>query len=869
MKNKRIWLLGITLVSLIVALLGGVAPRPANAGWPSRDTVVIPDSLAYRSSLPNRTNQVHISEAYAKLPLSFEPNQGQTDGRVNFLARAGAHTLFLNATEAVLALPVVPVTKVGKHRGLFEPISPAGPPEESRPAVPAALRMRVVGANPRAAARGLEPLPGRVNYFIGNDPKRWTTDIPTHARVQYDDVYPGVDLTYYGHQGQLEYDFLVRAGADPSTITLSFSGAASMELDPNGDLVFRTASEELRHRKPRAFQDVNSVRREIPVQYVLRSGGHVGFQLGEYDENRPLVIDPVLVYSTYLGGSGFHDSGHNIDVDSTGNAYVTGATASVDYPTTAGSVQTTYGGGTFDVYVTKLNPSGSALVYSTFLGGSSLDSPSGIRVDASGHVYLAGGTDSSNFPTTLGSFQTIYGGGVQDAFVAKLSPDGSRLVYSTFLGGTGDDVAQDIDIDTSGNAYVAGGASSSFPITPGCFQTTFGGGFDDAFVTKLDPSGSGLVYSTFIGGSQRDTGLAIAVDASESASAYVSVRTSSAGLPTTPGSFQPSYVGGAVDAFLIKLAPSGCSRDYATYLGGTGDEDNIWDISLDAFGNAYLVGNTCSANFPTTAGSFQPTFAGGSCTWGDAFVAKMSPSGSALVYSTYLGGPGDDFGYGIAVDSSGAALVTGLTAGNFPILNAVQSAFGGGPFDAFVTKLNSAGSARSFSTYLGGLGDDGGSDLALHSSGYIYVYGNTNSTNFPTVNPLQPSNGGNYDPFVAKICDDSFVAAEVVQPINPDGSSVFKANRGVVPVKFTLNSNCVPTCNLPAATIGLTRTSGGTVGPVSESVYVNPADNGSNFRISDCKYIYNLATDSLGPGIYQVEIKIGGIVVGSAMFGLN
>jgi len=567
----------------------------------------------------------------------------------------------------------------------------------------------------------------------------------------YRDLYPGIDLTYYGREGQLEYDFVVRPGADLRRILVGFSGAEKVEVDAQGDLLLRTGPDAIRQRKPIAYQEVNGTRREIPVSYVLKGAHRVAFKVAAHDSGRPLIIDPALFYSTYLGGS-IRDGGQGIAVDSAGNAYVTGLSNSPDFPTATGAFQGTLAG-SFDAFVTKINPVGSApLVYSTYLGGSGDDYGLGIAVDAAGNASLTGFTNSPNFPTTPAAIQSAPGGSA-DAFVTKLNSSGSALIYSTYLGGSGYDVGQGIALDSLGSAYVTGVTSSAdFPTSVAAFQIALAGSFD-AFVTKLNLAGSApLVYSTYLGGDSDDRGYAVAVDSS--GSAYVTGYTTSTNYPTTPGAFQTTYAGGA-DVFVAKLNPAGSTPLlYSTYLGGTG-QDIGQAIAVNASGNAFVTGKT-SGSFPTTASAFQSTFGGGGS---DVFATRLNPSGSApLVYSTYLGGSGDDAGYGIALDGSDDAYLTGYTnSPNFPTTAGVfQTTFGGGRFDGFVTKLNPAGSAPLvYSTYLGGSGEDAGQGIAFDGMFNAYVTGYTGSTNFPTTpGAFQTAlHGSVFNAFVTKIAE--------------------------------------------------------------------------------------------------------------------
>lgn len=695
--------------------------------------------------------------AYDSLPLSFELNQGQTDSRVKFFARNAGYLLFLTPTEAVMALENPEAHQRGKENRAARSRVEASDADDSAPKAPRAIvRMKLAGANSAPRIEGLEPLNGPSNYFTGSNPGAWRTNVPSYARVRYSSIYPGIDMVYYGNQRRLEYDFVLAPGANPAAIRMTFGGISNFEVNRMGDLVLRTKLGEIRQAKPCAYQEVNGVKREVEVNYAPSSQGSVGIQLGNYDQTRPLIIDPVLVFSSYLGGSGF-DQGYAIAVDAQGNTYVTGRTAALDFPTTPGAFQTSYGGG--DAFVAKINPAGNALVYSTYLNGAS---GNGIAVDSAGSAYVTGEAGPLTFPTTAGAFQTSPMG--YDAFITKLSPSGSTLVYSARFGGIFDDFGRGIALDSAGNAYITGwtvcrSASCLFP-TVNAFQPNYGGGFNDAFVSKINSSGSALVYSTYLGGGQilnatEDWGEAIAVDSA--GSAYVTGYTYSPDFPVTAGAYDTNRAG--LDAFITKFTPGGNALVYSTFLGGPAREMGQ-GIAVDASGNAYIAGATESSDnpftsfadgFPVTVGAFQRR---GSF---DAFVTKLNPQGSALVYSTYLGGnSGVDRAWAIAVDNAGNAYIAGDTTSNdFPVANAIQATNGGGQSDAFVTKLNAAGSALVYSTYLGGSFFDEGRGLALNDAGDAFVTGDTSSDNFPTVNALQPGNGGGIenrdDAFIVKI----------------------------------------------------------------------------------------------------------------------
>jgi hypothetical protein len=601
-----------------------------------------------------------LPAAYGQLPLSFEANQGQTAAPVNYLARGSGYALFLTPGAAALSLQKPAAANLGPG---------AAPAPEGD-----VLRMQLVGASATPQVVGLDQLPGTTNYFIGNDPSQWHTNVPSFARVAYQGLYPGVDLVYYGNQRQLEYDFVVAPGASAAVIRLGLQGAEGMALDARGNLVLHTVGGDVVEHAPVLYQQSGGVRQAVSGRFVLEGDGQVGFAVGAYDASRPLIIDPVLSYSTYLGGNGYEE-GQDIAVDSAGNAYLIGTTTSTDFPT-ADALQAAYGGGLFNAFVAKLDASGTSLVYSTYLGGSGEDNGNDIAVDRAGNAYVTGHTTSTDFPTA-NPIQATNGGG-QDAFVAKLNACGTALVYSTYLGGSGDDLGQGIAVDRAGDAYVTGRTTSADFPTVNPIQAA-NRGFMNAFVAKVNASGTALVYSTYLGGSGEDDGTAIAVD--RAGNAYVTGSTSSTNFPTV-NPIQAGYGGGNTDAFVAKLNATGTALVYSTYLGGSG-EDLGFGIAVDRAGNAYVTGGTDSTNFPT-ANPIQAANGGSE----DAFVAELDASGTALVYSTYLGGSGFDRGIRIAVDRAGNAYVTGDTQStDFPTVNPLQAAYGGGSDDAFVAKI--------------------------------------------------------------------------------------------------------------------------------------------------------------------------------------
>ncbi len=706
--------------------------------------------------------------AYGKLPLHFEANQGQTDPQVRFLARGPGYTVFLTPTEAVVALIRMGNVEFGMRNGE----SPSENPQSAiRNPHSAVIRLQLVGANSAPQIAGMEEFPGKANYFRGSDPARWRTNVPTYGKVRYREVYPGIDLVFYGNQRQLEHDFIVAPGADPQAIRLTLDGADSVAIDPQGDLVLLAGDQELRLRKPYIYQEVNGCRHEIPGGYTLipqslsaapgtaQAGAlpnpHsafripqsplVGFHLAAYDPTLPLVIDPVLSYATYLGGS--MDMAYGIAVDAGGSAYITGWTFSPNFPTTAGVVDTTFGWGT-DVFVAKLNPTGTALVYSTFLGGGNDDNGFAIAVDPAGNAYVAGATQSADFPTTVGGYDPTFNGGQINAFVAKLNAGGSALVYSTFLGTTS--VGSGIALGTDLSAYVTGYTySPDFPTTPGAFDRTHHGNAD-VFVARLNSAGSDLLYSTLLGGTQNEMSFGIALDGS--GNVFVTGYTYSANFPTTPGAFDTTYNGYA-DAFVTRLNASGSGLIYSTFLGGNSDDFGN-AVAVDAAGNAYVAGHTSSTDFPTTPDAFNAT-QGGSLV---VYVARLNAAGSGLAYSTFLG---RGSATAIAVDGAGIAYVMGgTTDSRFPTTPAAPFPTLNGSTDAFVTKVDPTGAFLLFSTLLGGVRDDIAHALAVDAGGNVYVAGWTYSPDFPvTDGTFAPTLIGGVDAVVAKI--STTVASQV------------------------------------------------------------------------------------------------------------
>jgi hypothetical protein len=736
-----------------------------------------------------------VEQKLGGIPVYFEENRGQQDKRVKFMTRGGGTQMFLTATEAVYVLR--------SHDSRVSRVDSLSSREtiDSINSKATAVYMRLAGANEEANFVATEQLQYRTNYFKGAE-SDWQTEIPNYQRVTAKSIYDGIDMVWHGKEkGGIQYDFVVAPNANPKPISWEIEGASSVSIDADGSLVIETEAGAMKQSKPFTYQETAGVKSEVASQWSVVSSQQmtnnkaqrtfrIEYDLSDYDSSKSLTIDPTvdlsnLAFSTFLGGenSGFsEDKGQAIANDGANNTYVTGFTQSPNFPTTAGSFDTTHNRGR-DVFVTKLNATGSSIVYSTFIGGNFDDEGFGIAVDSSGNAFVTGQTQGGTtaiFPTTVGGFDTSPNG-LSDVFVTKLNAAGSSLIYSTFIGGVTDDFGQAIAVDSTGNVFVSGytdnsfSTSTAYPTTAGAFDTTHNGSID-GFVTKLNAAGSSLSYSTFLGGTSRDECYGIAVDSS--GNAFVTGLTLSSNYPTTLGVFQ-RFPNGSDDAFVTKLNATGNSLDYSTYIGGNGN-DRGFGIAVDSSGNAFVTGNTDFTNYPTTVGAFDTTQNG----LQDGFVTKLNAAGSSLVYSTFLGGSSFDAGLGIALDSSGNAFITGVTLDDvidYPTTAGAFDTTHNGVYDGFVTKLNAAGSALIYSTFLGGSLIDFGQAIAVDSSGSAFVTGYTSggSPAFPTTTGAFDTtyNGGNSDVFVTKLG---------ITPNTPTGTNVtVLAPAGLASVTFT------------------------------------------------------------------------------------
>jgi fibronectin type 3 domain-containing protein len=609
--------------------------------------------------------------------------------------------------------------------------------EDERTAQGYSLRLSFVDSNPVEPA-GLKRLSWYSNFFLGNDSSKWYQHVPSYQEVIYHNLWAGIDLVYRINNGNLKYDFIIHPGANPDQIEIKVEGDNEISIDREDTLNIHTSSGAvIKDSGLRVFY--NSTKGTIKGEFRIKDNNIYAFALSKYDNTKTVIIDP-FVYSTFLGGADIDDS-WDIAVDSNRYAYVTGSTGSAEFPNTTGAYDTTYNNS--DIFITKLNLPGTSLVYSTFIGGTSGDIGASITVDSIGNAYITGFTLSSDFPNTTNAYDGTLNG-TEDAFIAKLNPTGSDLVYSTFLGGSGVDVGFSIDVDIFGNAYVTGSTwSPDFPNTTGAFDNYYNSG-SDVFVTKLNPAGTDLIYSTFLGESGYECGWGIVVDSDEYV--YVTGETNSDGFPTNVNAYDRTF-NGSSDVFMTKFNPDGSDYIYSTFLGGNGI-DSGFGIKVDIAGNAYITGSA-GPGFPNTTGAYDTTYNSGS----DAFVTKLNPSGTNLVYSTYIGGMSAESGKDIDIDSNGYVYITGSTqSADFPNTTGSFDNEYNGLGDSFISKLIPSATDLVYSTFIGGTNTDEGLGIAVDSNGYAYITGSTWSNDFPnTTGAFDNSSNGNRDVFVSKL----------------------------------------------------------------------------------------------------------------------
>jgi Beta-propeller repeat len=650
--------------------------------------------------------------------VCFIENRGQFEEGVEFLARMPSGNILFSPREIVFQLAAAKETLQN-------------------------FRMEFIGAATKPKLEALGQTPASFNYLYGNDPRRWVSGVPAYHKIRYHNLYSGIDLLVLGQNDRIKCEYRIRPGGRVEDIRIRYEGVETVGINPQHKLEIATQSGLILEDAPVSYQVVDGKRMDVKTAYVIDPAGDLRFKTDVYRRDSELVIDPQIAFSTLLGGTGQEAEG-GIAVDLAGNIYVTGYTYSGNFPKTLGAYDRTFAGLPYDAFVTKLNPTGSGLVYSTFLGGNGKDAGLGISVDPSGQAIVCGYTESSNFPTTIGAFDRTRGG-ARDAFLTKLNAAGTKLVYSTLLGGSLSDEAAGLAVDKNGNACLSGTTlSPDFPTTVKAYDTTFSGG--DAFLTKVNSSGTRLVFSTFFGGSGEEKGLGISLDPS----GYIVITgtTTSANLPTTSGAYDKT-LGGSQDIFVAKFGAAGGSPVFSTYLGSNGVDGTLGGLAVDNGKNVYLTGYTESNGYPTTSGAFDSAFSGSN----EAFVTKLNSAGSALVYSTYLGGSNVEYGRGIGVDALGDAIVTGYTkSANWPITNDAFDRTANGDQDVFLTLLNPTGKGLLYSTYIGGSGADRtGGNLAQDAYGNAFIIGSTSSTNFPkTSGAYDRTYAGGRDDFIVK-----------------------------------------------------------------------------------------------------------------------
>lgn len=692
----------------------------------------------------SRQQDLPLAEATAGVPLvssrafdqvAFTRNVGQLPATAHATARSRSTTVGIYPNQLTFSRPK---REFQGHASTPANLSRTG---EARLDVPARSTVTFPGARPDSRAVFHDLLGEKSNYFLGSDPSKWITGVESYGRVDLTELYPGIDLTMQGRNGNFAYDWVVGPGASASQIQMSFADAASITIDEAGSLVAKTTSGTWAHTKPVVYQESPSGRDYVDGTFRVTGQNTVGFNLGAYDSSRTLIIDPMVIdYSTFEGGNGT-ESYFGLQSGPDGSIYSAGVTSSSNYPT-ASPIQGAYGGGTTDAYVTKYSADGQSRIFSTYIGGSAGEFAADIEIAGDGSAVVVGYTGSADFPTANALYATKSGG--EDAFVLKISPDGSVLTFSTYLGGSANDAADGVGLDSSGNVYVDGRtASVNFPAIS-AFQPSYGGGSYDGFVAGLSAGGASVIYSSPIGGSGADYASGLAVDSA--GAVYIGGITSSTNFPTVDP-IQGSFGGGSWDAIAAKIAPGGTAISYSTYIGGSSD-DIGQEILISGSGEAITSGRTNSSNFPT-ASAYQPSLGGGD----DGFITKIDSGGSGFAFSTYLGGSSSDFAHDLALSSEGDLYVSGYTSSSdFPVIGATQSTLSGAQ-DAFVSRLNSAGTTLEFSTYLGGSESEWAEALVVDSLNRVWIGGDTQSADFPIANPLDGSISGSDDGFLTRIAD--------------------------------------------------------------------------------------------------------------------
>jgi len=832
----------------VLAAMASFAQQAASIG---------PTTASIGLSAGSKTN-------YGMLPLTFEPNQGQALPQTKFLAHGRGYSASLTAGGMVLTLPPREVAP--------RSTTDAASSQSTNRLLGATLQFTPLGANPSPVIVGEGPQLGRVNYFIGSDATKWQRNVPTFAQVRYKNVYPGIDLIYYGNHRQLEYDFAVSSGADPSQIQFEIKGATQIQLNAKGNLVLQTSSGELVFQSPVVYQESNGHRVSVSGRYVVNDSARIAFHVTDYDASKPLVIDPVLVYSTYLGGVG-DDQSTGIAVDRTGSVYIEGYTDSADFLLTTLGVPSTNSN---HVFVAKFDPTGSILVFADYIGGNGDDYGVGLALDSANNVYVTGSTTSSNFPTVR-PYQAAEPGSYS-GFLSKISADGSSLLYSTYLGGSGFDQPAGIAVDTLGEAHVAGGTTSqNFPVV-NAYQTaalanqaelygTYG------FISKFSADGSTLIYSTYLAGNSnvaQDCGSpcwptpysavsAVALDAN--GSAYVTGTTNTYNFPTTAGAYltSNSTLQDATVGFISKFVSSG-SLNYSTFFyGSSGSPIGIAAVAVDGYGSAYIAGTAFSdGTLPiTSTGICDPGVYGLGCSY--AFVTKFDPMASTLLYSTFLGPNNYASPQSILLDpNSNAYVLANTTSPVFATNNGIEGYTSGN--DILLVEIDASATTQLFATYLGGSGTDSASGIALDTNDNVYVVGSTDSADFPvTQDAFQGLLGGSFDTFVTKISSNpapavSLRPASVQYSAQPLGTSsqqqtVLVRDMGSLPLSissttisgdFSKTGDCGTSVSAASSCTFLVTFTPTAVGPRSGSIVIQDDAAGS-------PHVINLSGIGLGP----------------------
>jgi len=686
----------------------------------------------------------------AATQLGFIANQGQIEGPAVYYARTSDCAAFFEPGSILLDR------------------SPGKPGERG-------VALRVSFPNGKASVEAADPRGARVSTFLGSDPRQWRSAVETFGEVRYHAIAPGADLVYRMAGGRLKYDCVLEPGVDPARAVLRYQGAERLELAADGGLLIHTGAGTLYEQPPALYQEVAG--RRVPVRggYQITGSRDLSFWATGYDPTLTLVVDPSLLWSTFLGGDGA-DKANAVTTDGNGNLYVVGETASSNFVTTPGVYSRTRSGSS-DVFVTKLSPDGASVIWSTLLGGLGLDVGRGVALDASGNVYVCGQTASSNFPVTSAAFQRTHGGDLWDAFVAKLSPTGAALLYATYLGGNAADYGVALRVDAAGCAVVGGiTGSSNYPTTAGVVVPGFSPSLFDAangFVTKLNAAGSAPVFSTYIGTSNGvDMLNGLALD--NAGQAVVVGWTVSASYPTTAGAYDRTFTGASNthEAFVTKLNGSGTAYVFSTFLGGS-QSDDATGVALDAQGKVYVTGRTLSGDFPVSAGAFDASFDASLGNYWDGFVCRLSADGAALEYGTYFGGSNHEEPYGIAVGAGGQAVVCGYTSSSgFPATSGACDASYNGGQDAFLLTLAADGRSLLYATFLGASGTDLANAVTVNPSGQAVVVGATDGAAFPTTSGAYDTghnSPGSHDSFVAALGVELGASPTAVPGSTPDG----------------------------------------------------------------------------------------------------